>query len=850
MAQAAASAAPEASEAGTPIWIWGLVGTAAAVVLVIGGLLILGGGEDEPDRSPSVVQDGKQAPSGDGMTMARTSARPAPWQTDWSQFQARFQEQGARAAEAGTAVRWEATFLGLDGRSVRFDLALASSDGARLPVRFISADPAEWQGVAAGSRVRFFAAKADQQPMGGAADVPPPIGMPEELVFEDVTLLAVAEQDVDLVGAGGPAAGPGQSELAEEPTLPPSETSATTKRSWGPEQAEGEPDTPAAGDRETAWASASPDGQEEWLICHYETSQQPSEIVVHETYNPGAVVKITVFDKAVQETLAWDGMDPTPRDQPMGVSTFRVRLETPTNKIKVYIDSQSVEGWNEIDAVGLRDAAGQTQWANHVEASTTYASDQPVATASGPPDASTDDATAIAAFAGRWVADAPPPPSGGPFGGPPPDLKLVLKLDAEGKGTYGPTSATRPGPPPPPAHVERRGDTFYLIQAFNEAELRAGEDGESLVLVDRSMSLPMLTFRREGDEPEPEPRPVELADFAGEWSCVADSRYRYVLVLAADGQGTHQWFNAEGEQLGITATVHVEQKGSAFELVSGTSSRELRLSADRQSFDLASADTVPGRGKTQTYFKEGAEAQVSDLADLTGRWEGTTELASGTEKLVLHMVLTIAADGSGTMESDIEIPPSLAALGAPGIVDQEIPPIPVQVRNAANGYEIDQGNATSSLRLSADGQMLTIVDENPQPGAPGTIVLTRQPDTGEGAMSPGPAAAGGAAGLTKADFNGNWKGVRGDGSAIQGGIRQGRGVLSAASTDGKRQLLRLTITDRDGTFVAETAGAGPYVNGAFQKRTYIMSLSEDRQSLTLDGNDEQGVPETLVLAKQ
>jgi beta-lactamase regulating signal transducer with metallopeptidase domain len=158
----------------------------------------------------------------------------------------------------------------------------------------------------------------------------------------------------------------------------PAAAAVSAKRNWGPEQAEGEPDTLVAGDQVTAWASASQDSQDEWLVCEYEAAQQPAEIVVHETYNPGAVVKITAFDEAGVETIAWEGEDPTPRDQPMGISVFPVRLETPTKKIKVYLNSVAVPGWNEIDAVGLRDVSGETQWAVHVEASTTYAQQTPL----------------------------------------------------------------------------------------------------------------------------------------------------------------------------------------------------------------------------------------------------------------------------------------------------------------------------------------------------------------------------------------------------------------------------------------------------------------------------------------
>ena len=51
-----------------------------------------------------------------------------------------------------------------------------------------------------------------------------------------------------------------------------------------------------------------------------------------------------------------------------------MKLDFPVKTIKVYIDSPAVPGWNEIDAVGLRDAEGKTAWAKTVEASSTYAS--------------------------------------------------------------------------------------------------------------------------------------------------------------------------------------------------------------------------------------------------------------------------------------------------------------------------------------------------------------------------------------------------------------------------------------------------------------------------------------------
>src|SRR5262249_21451841 len=50
------------------------------------------------------------------------------------------------------------------------------------------------------------------------------------------------------------------------------------KRAWGPEQATGEPDTAGPGDVQTAWASQTPDGQDEWLMLEYGEPVVPSVV--------------------------------------------------------------------------------------------------------------------------------------------------------------------------------------------------------------------------------------------------------------------------------------------------------------------------------------------------------------------------------------------------------------------------------------------------------------------------------------------------------------------------------------------------------------------------------------------
>jgi len=144
-------------------------------------------------------------------------------------------------------------------------------------------------------------------------------------------------------------------------------------RAWGPEQALGPPDTPGAGDMQTAWASRTPDGQDEWLELEFEEEVLPSEVVVHETYNPGSLARVTAYTKSGMAAEIWEGKDPTPATAPRGISRVKVDPGFKIKRIRIHLKSKEVTGWNEIDAVGLKDKDGKTHWAIAAKASSTYA---------------------------------------------------------------------------------------------------------------------------------------------------------------------------------------------------------------------------------------------------------------------------------------------------------------------------------------------------------------------------------------------------------------------------------------------------------------------------------------------
>ncbi|MBV9468493.1 MAG: hypothetical protein JO316_04510 [Abitibacteriaceae bacterium] len=145
-----------------------------------------------------------------------------------------------------------------------------------------------------------------------------------------------------------------------------------TTRSWSTEQLVGAPNTEQAGDVPTAWASRTPDGQAEWLMLEYAEPMVPTGIKIYETYNPGAITKVTAFTLDGKEIELWHGTDPCRDVQNIGIFTLLFDAKFKTNRVKLYIDSPAVPGWNEIDAVGLIDGNKKLHWAVGATASSTY----------------------------------------------------------------------------------------------------------------------------------------------------------------------------------------------------------------------------------------------------------------------------------------------------------------------------------------------------------------------------------------------------------------------------------------------------------------------------------------------
>ncbi len=143
------------------------------------------------------------------------------------------------------------------------------------------------------------------------------------------------------------------------------------RRSWGPEQMIGAPDTPQAGDFPTAWASLDPDGGTEWVVLDYPKEVEVGQVRVRETLGPGTIFMVSAILADGSEKILWHGTEPA-ADAPVEME-FNPSSHVRSRRLRVQLDTSKVPGWNEIDAVELVGTDGTRQWASGAWASSTYA---------------------------------------------------------------------------------------------------------------------------------------------------------------------------------------------------------------------------------------------------------------------------------------------------------------------------------------------------------------------------------------------------------------------------------------------------------------------------------------------
>jgi hypothetical protein len=128
-----------------------------------------------------------------------------------------------------------------------------------------------------------------------------------------------------------------------------------TSGDYSASRATGAPDVARYGDNLKAWASRLADSGPEWLELTFTNAVVAQAVRVRQVFNPGAINRIEVYDAAGVASTVFSGLDTNryPANQiAWFVAKFPPTLQ-PVKRVRVWLDSVRVKGWNEIDAVQL-----------------------------------------------------------------------------------------------------------------------------------------------------------------------------------------------------------------------------------------------------------------------------------------------------------------------------------------------------------------------------------------------------------------------------------------------------------------------------------------------------------------
>jgi outer membrane protein OmpA-like peptidoglycan-associated protein len=133
-------------------------------------------------------------------------------------------------------------------------------------------------------------------------------------------------------------------------------SSQSGKTAYSAKQVLGEPTKlPASGDCGCAWAAEEkPNTFQEYIKVGFAQAQKVRQIFIGESYNPGSITKIWIYDYQNREELIYERTE----KPDLSVRGRLFSLEIPKTKFKVsalriQIDPHSVPGSNQIDAIGL-----------------------------------------------------------------------------------------------------------------------------------------------------------------------------------------------------------------------------------------------------------------------------------------------------------------------------------------------------------------------------------------------------------------------------------------------------------------------------------------------------------------
>lgn len=148
--------------------------------------------------------------------------------------------------------------------------------------------------------------------------------------------------------------------------------SGAAKAGWSPRQAAGAPDADRTRDDPKAWAPREPQMGMQWLQLVYALPMPATGVRIFEVNSPGAIAEVLVRAADGPWVSVWRG---TANDGQAPLVLAFPRTAFAVKTVRLVLDTNRTQGWNEIDAVELLGPSG-SQWAVRASASSTYATRQ------------------------------------------------------------------------------------------------------------------------------------------------------------------------------------------------------------------------------------------------------------------------------------------------------------------------------------------------------------------------------------------------------------------------------------------------------------------------------------------
>ena len=121
---------------------------------------------------------------------------------------------------------------------------------------------------------------------------------------------------------------------------------------WSGAQAVGVPNVlPKHADDKRAWAPLKKNEGGEWISVRFPPLARTGSIVIVETFNPGAVVRIDDLSDPAAPVVLWNGT--TQSKTSSRILSLELGEPRAISEVRVVLDTTMVNGWNEIDAIGL-----------------------------------------------------------------------------------------------------------------------------------------------------------------------------------------------------------------------------------------------------------------------------------------------------------------------------------------------------------------------------------------------------------------------------------------------------------------------------------------------------------------